>query len=159
MRLTERITHDMTESLKQKDSFRVGVLRMIIAALQNAQIEKDTKAAKTGAAKDPLTDDEALAILSRECKKRIESATELEKGNRSDLAKSERDEAQVIQAYLPAQMSVQELRATVEKIVAGLSPDEKTQWGKVMQALAKELKGKADMQQAGAIARETLGNS
>ena len=159
MRLTERITHDMTESLKQKDSFRVGVLRMAIAALQNAQIEKDAKAAKAGTTKDLLTDDEVLAILSRECKKRLESAAELEKGSRTDLAKSERDEAQVIQAYLPAQMDARELRAAVEKIVAGLSSDEKTQWGKVMQALAKELKGRADMQQAGAIAREMLGSS
>ncbi len=159
MRLTERITQDVTESLKQKDSFRVGVLRMVVAALQNAQIEKDTKAAKTGVPKDLLTDDEALAILSRECKKRIESAAELEKGNRNDLARSERDEAVIIQAYLPAQMSESDLRVAVGKTLENLSSEEKAQWGKVMQALAKELKGKADMQQAGAIARAILGIS
>lgn len=137
----------------------MGVFRMIIAALQNAQIEKDSRAAKAGTAKQALDDDEALQIIAREYKKRLESASEFEKGSRSDLAQHERDEARVIQSYIPEQMNADDLRAAVEKVLAGLGPEEKAQWGKVMQALARELKGKADMQQAAAIARQVLGIS
>lgn len=158
MRLIERISQDMTESLKQKDSFRVGVLRMLIAALQNAQIDKDAKNVKAGTPKDGLSDDEAVLILLREYKKRLESAAEYEKANRSDLADQERQEARVVNAYVPAPMSEEELRGVVERIVAGLSSEDRAQWGRVMQALAKELKGKADLQQAGTVARQVLGN-
>lgn len=148
---------DMTASLKQKDEFRLGVLRMLAAALQNAYIEKHSRLVKAGKpAEESLTDDETVAIVEREVKRRLDAASEYEKANRSDLAKRERDEAALLDPYVPERMSVEDVRAAVSKVVEAMPSEDKAQWGKVMQALSKELKGKADMQRVSEIARSLL---
>ncbi len=148
--LKEKITTDIKEAMKAGDALRLGVLRMLSSALNNAKIERR---AKTGAETE-LTDDEVLTIIGREAKKRKESIAIFETGNRTDLADGERGELKILEAYLPAQMPEAEVRAQLEKMVAASAVKE---FGAIMKEASKEFKGKADGALVAKILKEILG--
>ena len=147
MTLQEKLTQDLKEAMKSGNSDKVGVLRMLSSALKNRAIEKGKDAV--------LTDDETMQVLTREAKKRKESIEAFEKGGRPDLAEKEKAELGLIEAYLPKQMSREEVVAAVEKVLAGLA--DKSNQGLVMKAVMGELKGKADGKMISEIVKEKLG--
>lgn len=152
MSLQKRITEDLKTSMKAKNALRVEVLRMMISALRNREIEKRTK----GEAAD-LIDEEVIGVLMRETKKRREAADVYDSGGRPELASKERLEAGIIEEFLPVQMSEEEIIPYVVKAIADTGALTVKDTGKVMAIVVKELKGKADGSKIGKIVKEKLG--
>lgn len=137
--LKEKISSDLKESLKTGDSFRSGVLRMIISVFQNKEIEK------RGAGKPAeLTEEEVVEILIREAKKRKEAAEIYAKGGRDDLSQKEIREIELIKKYLPEQLSEQEIEKIVKATIEKIGAKDIKEFGRAMAEAMKELKGKAD---------------
>jgi uncharacterized protein YqeY len=124
MTLVERITQDLTAAMKAQDAARTSTLRMAKAALMNKQIDKH------GA----LDDAEAVRVLQGLVKQREDSAEQYAKGGRPELAEKERAEIGVLKAYLPAEVTEEEVGAAVEKAVAETGAASPKDMGKVMKA-------------------------
>lgn len=146
MSLKDQLIQDLKESMKSGNADKVGVLRMLNAALHNQAIAKGKDAV--------LTEDEVLQVLLREAKKRRESVEAFTKGNRSELAEKEKAELRIVESYLPKQLSREEVTAAVEKVLAGLA--DKSNQGLVMKAVMAELKGKADGKMISRVVKEKL---
>jgi uncharacterized protein YqeY len=132
MSVLEQIEKDFQQALKVKEIDAVSTLRLIMAALKYERIRKMAD----------LTDEDAIKILKTEIKKRKESISEYEKGKRQDLMAKEQTELEIIEKYLPAQLSEEEITAKVKKIVAE-NPEEEN-IGKIMGKIMAEFKGQAD---------------
>jgi uncharacterized protein len=141
MSLLERVQDDASAALKAGDRQRASALRLIVSELQ--------KAAKEGA-------DDELAVLQRERKRRLEAADAYQEGGRQDLASSERGEADLIDAYLPEQLSDQELEAIVGDAVAESGASSPQEMGKVMSLVMPKVKGRADGKRVSAAVKERL---
>ncbi|MDE2001457.1 MAG: GatB/YqeY domain-containing protein [Patescibacteria group bacterium] len=146
MEFQAKIMGDLKEAMKAGAADKVGVLRMLNAAIKNKAIEKGKDAV--------LSEEEALQVVAKEAKKRRESILAFEQGGRPDLAEGEKKELAILEAYLPAQMSREEVAAAVDKILAGM-PDKSNQ-GLVMKAVMAEMKGKADGKMVSEIVKEKL---
>ena len=146
--LYQQINDDLKAALKEGRVFDLGVLRMISAALKNMSLEKR---AKTGS--DQLTDEDALAVLSREVKKRKEAAEVYTNGARPELAEKELKEVGVILPYLPAQLDEVKIEQVVKKAIEVVGKD----FGAVMREAMKELKGRADGKVVSEIIKKRIG--
>ncbi|MRG86636.1 GatB/YqeY domain-containing protein [Salinibacillus xinjiangensis] len=135
MTLLDRLNHDMKEAMRSKDKQALGVIRMVKASIQNEAI-------KLG--KDQLTEDEELSVLSRELKQRNDSLQEFENAGRDDLVEKTKDELNVLQKYMPEQLSDEELTELVVDTIKAVGAESKSDMGKVMGALMPKVKGKAD---------------
>lgn len=133
--LLDRLSGDMKEAMKNKEKERLSVIRMIKASLQNEAIKLGKK---------QLTDDEELTVLSREVKQRKDSLHEFEKAGRTDLIEKTKKELTYINAYLPEQLSEDELKSIIEQTMADIGASSKADIGKVMAAVMPKVKGKAD---------------
>jgi len=140
--LQSRLQADLTAARKSQDKPRLLLLGTIIADVRNREIE----------AKRELTDEDVVEVLRRGIKKRRESIEMYDKGSRPELAAKERDEVGMLEAYLPAQASADEIRAAVRAAVAGGAANVGAVMGKVM----PQFKGKADGNAINAIVREEL---
>lgn len=136
--LHEQIESDLISALKGADKEKAGVLRLVISAIKNLQIEK--KIVEEG----HLSDEEVLRVLGRQAKQRKDSIYEYEKGGRADLADKEKNELRIIAEYMPAQMSEEDVEKVVAAKIAELGIADKSGFGKLMGAAMKELGGKAD---------------
>lgn len=134
MSVMERLNQDMKQAMKDKAALKLSVIRMVKAALKNEEINQGR----------PLSDDEELTILTRELKQRRESLHEFEKAGRDELASKTREEIDVLSAYLPAQLSEEEIRAIVREAIAATNASSKKEMGKVMGAIMPKVKGRAD---------------
>lgn len=128
----------MKDAMRAKDSVRLGVIRGLISACTNEAITKGK--GPDGA----LTDEEVLAVLSRAAKQRKDSIEQFTKGGRPELAEGEKAELVILETMLPAQMSNDEITAAAKAKAAELGVTDKTGANKVMGALMKDLKGRAD---------------
>lgn len=149
--IQQKISGDLKEFLKSGKSFEVGVLRLIIAAFKNKEIEKRGKGKE-----ETLTNDEEIEILSREAKKRKEAIEIYSKNNRSDLAEQEAKELEIIKKYLPAELSKEEIEKIINKAIAESGANSQKDIGKVMKLVMVELKGKADASLVSGIIRQKL---
>ena len=150
MTLEERLTRDLTAAMKARDAARTSVLRMAKAALKNRQIEK-------GAA---LDDAEAVKVLQGLVKQREDSAEQFDRASRPELAGKERAEIAVLEEYLPAGASAEEIAAAVARAVEETGASSPKDMGKVMKAAMAALAstGKAvDGKQVNAAAKKALG--
>ena len=129
MSVLERVQDDASAALKAGDRERASALRLIASELQ--------KAAKEGS-------DDELAVLQRERKRRLEAADAYKEGGREDLASSEQGEAELIGAYLPEQLSDEELEAIVGDAVAESGASSPQEMGKVMSLVMPKVKGRAE---------------
>lgn len=141
--ILERIQGDTREAMKAGEKSRVSTLRMITSALQQDE--------KEGAG-------DAVAVLQRERKKRLEAATAYSDGGRAEQAEAERSEAETIAAYLPEQISDDELERLVDEAIAGSGASSQADIGKVMGAVMPAVKGRADGNRVSAAVRERLGS-
>lgn len=142
MALLEEVKSDATAALKAGDRERAGALRMVVSELQ--------KAAKEGAGGDEVQ------VLQRERKRRLESAKAFREGGRDDLAIVEEREAQLIDAYLPEQLSDDELHAIAGDAVAELGANSPGEMGKVMAIVMPKVEGRADGRRVSDAVRELL---
>lgn len=162
MVLKERINEDLITALKAREKERALVLRTLNAAIKNAEIAKRSKLAKTEEdsekliAASMLSDEEVIDVIATQIKQRRDSIVEYEKGNRADLAASEKAEIDILSQYMPAQMSEEEIRKVVASAIAKTGAASPKDMGKVMGALMKEVKGKADGTLISKIVKELL---
>lgn len=155
MNLKDKINEDFKSAFKAKEEARLSVLKMLKSELGNAEL---AKRAKSGEAKDiALTDEEVLAVVAREAKKRKDSIEMFEKGGRPELAESEKNELQILSAYLPEQIPETELRELVKKAIEQSGAKEVKETGKIMAVLMPNIKGRADGALVNKIIREILG--
>ena len=141
MSVLERVQDDVKTAMKARDRERAGALRMIVDVLQ-----KDAK----------LGDGDEIAVLQRERKKRVEAAEAYEGAGRADQAASERFEAELIEGYLPQQLSDEELGELVEAAIAETGASEQRQMGQVMSAVMPKVGGRADGKRVSAAVRQKL---
>lgn len=142
--LFTQINTDLKSAMKQSQPEATTTLRMVVSALRNEQIAQQ---------KD-LTDEDVVAVVSREVKKRRDSVTQFEAAGRADLADKEKSEITILQKYLPAQLSEDQIREQV-KIIIGENAG--APFGKVMGAAMARLKGQADGNVVQRIVKEQLG--
>ncbi|GAA0295810.1 hypothetical protein GGQ92_000596 [Gracilibacillus halotolerans] len=135
MAVTEQLNLDMKQAMKDKDKLKLGTIRMVKAAFQNEAIKFK---------KDSLSEDEELTVLARELKQRKDSLQEFEEAGRQDLVDKLHEEIEVIQAYMPEQLSDEELEQIVQQTIEEVQAESKKDMGKVMGALMPKVKGKAD---------------
>ena len=146
MSLRERIQSDLTAAMRSGDSLRRDVLRMAESALYNAEKAK----------RQPLGEDEVVAVVSREVKTRRESVEAFRKGNREELAAREEAEIAILQDYLPAQLGDDELQRLVDEAVAATGATSPRDMGKVMGRLAPATRGRADGRRVSELVAATL---
>ena len=142
MSILEQVQQDVVQAMKAGERERVGALRMIVNALQ--QEAKEGK-------------DDEVAALQRERKRRLDAAKALREGGREEQAQSEEVEAQLIERYLPAQLSDDELGELVSAAVEEAGASEPKQMGKVMKLLMPKVGGRADGKRVSQAVREKLG--
>ena len=132
MSLSEKLIQDMKAAMKSKDSVRVGVIRMVRAELQKAEISQ----------KSELKPDDELAVLSRQAKQRRESIDAYEEAGRTELAEKEKAELAVLETYLPKQMTRDEVITIAQELITNSGASNKSDMGKVMGQLMPKLKGR-----------------
>src|SRR5207253_5272096 len=123
--------------MREKNAIKLGVLRMLKAALTNATIEK-------GGADSKLTDAEAAQVIRKQVKQRQDSIESFEKGGRAELAAKEKEELSILNSYLPRAMSADELSKIVRETIAEVGATSKAQMGVVMKAVQAKAAGRAD---------------
>ncbi len=156
MNLKEIIQKDFIEAFKAKDGDRTLVLKMLQAGIKNAEIEKKTRLAKKGEPFEELSEEEVIQVVSREAKKRKDAIELYEKGGRAEQAEKEKKELEILSAYLPEQMSEEEIRKLAKEAVEQAGASDQKDIGKVMAILAPQTKGKADGALVNKIVRELL---
>ena len=139
--LSDSVKQDLTAAMKAGDKARVGALRLVLSELQ--------KDAKEGPGDE-------IAVLRRERKRRLESARAFREGGRDELADGEEAEAAVIQAYLPAELGDEELKAIVAQAVTDTGASTPKDMGAVMKVAMERIGGRADGKRVSAAAREAL---
>lgn len=149
--IRERLSNDLKEAIKAKESTRVSTLRLILAAVKDRDI-----AARSEDTTDGVPDTEILAILGKMIKQRQESARIYEEAGRLDLAEQEVAETDVIRAYLPRQMSGAEIEAAVGAVIAETGAASVRDMGKVMGLLKTRYAGKMDFGVAGAAVKSAF---
>jgi len=146
MSLKQQLTDDMKTAMKSGDKARLGVIRLINAAIK--QREVDTRAA--------LDDAAVIAVLEKMRKQRQDSVSQYESAGREDLAAIERAEMGVIDAYLPAKLGEAELLAAIGTAIAETGATSPSDMGKLMAVLKPRLAGKADMSQVSQLVKQQL---
>lgn len=138
MAIHETIKQSIPEALRAHDEVRLRTLRSLVTAMTNEVVAKKRKP------NEFLTDDEAVAVVKRAANQRKDSIEQFEKASRADLAEPEKAELTILEAYLPALMSRDEIMPIAKAKMAELGVSTKADVGKFTGALMKELKGKAD---------------
>lgn len=136
MTLKDQLHADLTDAMRTKDDVRRSTLRMVLTAVTNEEV--------AGKQARELSDDEVLKVLARELKKRKEAATAFADAGHGDRAAAEMAEAEVIETYLPTQLSDAELTALVTRVVADLGVSGPQSMGQVMKAVQPQVAGRAD---------------
>ena len=145
--LKSRLQDDMKTAMKAGDKPRLGVIRLMLAAIKQREVDERIE----------LDDAQTLAVLDKMVKQRRDSISQYESAGREDLAEVERFEVGIIQDYLPAALSETEIAALVEEAVAASGAAAMSDMGKVMNVLRPQIQGRADMGAVSALVKQRLG--
>jgi len=148
MTLSEKINNDMVSCMKNKDSFTLGVLRMVKGAIQLEKINL----------KRELNDDEVIAVISKQIKMRNDSINEFTKANRLDLVDQNKKEITILSTYMPPELSDDEINQIIDEAFNIIKPSSAKDMGSIMREVSPKLKGRADMSKVNAIIKEKLSN-
>jgi uncharacterized protein YqeY len=146
--LKETLKSDLTEAIRSSDKVVSGTIRMVLTAITNEEVAG--KEART------LSEDEIIAVLSREAKKRREAAEEFAKGNRPEKAAEEKAEGEVIAKYLPAQLSEDDVKKLIAAAITSTGAAGPADMGKVMGAIKPQIAGKADGSMVSSLVKAAL---
>jgi len=146
MSLKQQLSDDMKAAMKSGDKDRLGVIRLINAAIKQREVDE----------RITLDDAAVLAVLEKMLKQRRDSVAQYEQAGRDDLAQVERYEIGIIQAYLPSQMDAAELAAVVDAAIAEAGAKTPADMGKVMGVLKPKIAGRADMGEASKLVKQKL---
>lgn len=144
--LKERIQEDMKSSMRNKDSVRLGIIRMILAAIKQREVDE----------RITLNDLQVIEAMDKMLKQRRESISQYEKGQRQDLADKEAFEISVIQEYLPPPLNESELDALIKEAITGAGATSPKDMGKVIGILKPRVQGRADMGKVSSKVKEKL---
>lgn len=147
MTLSERINNDLKEAMKSKDSFRLSVIRMVKGAMQLAKPNP----------REELTDDDVITVISKQIKMRNDSIKEFEAAGRSDLVEQNKKEIEILNTYMPKQLSEEELTKIIDKVFEEVKPTSQKDMGLIMKNISPLVKGKADMSLVNKLVKERLG--
>lgn len=147
MTLSERINNDLKEAMKSKDSFRLSVIRMVKGAMQLAKPNP----------REELTDDDIITVISKQIKMRNDSIKEFEAAGRSDLVEQNKKEIEILNTYMPKQLSEEELTEIIDKVFDEVKPTSQKDMGLIMKNISPLVKGKADMSLVNKLVKERLG--
>jgi uncharacterized protein YqeY len=145
--LKDRLAAELYSSMKARDKVRLSAVRMLTASVKNREVELG----------HPLTDEEFVEVATREVKRRREAIEAYEKAGREDRAEVEREEQQVLEAYIPAGLSEQEITALIDEAVVATGATGPGDMGKVMSTVMAKARGRADGRQVQAAVRARLG--
>lgn len=146
MLILDHLNQDMKQAMKDKETLRLSVIRMLKSSLKNEEINLGRV----------LDEDEVLTILSRELKMRQDSLQEFDNAGRTDLADKTRLEIDIVKSYLPAQLSADEIRDIIREAVTASGATSKKDMGKVMGILIPKVKGRADGKLVNQLVSEML---
>lgn len=147
MTLSERINNDLKEAMKSKDSFRLSVIRMVKGAMQLAKPNP----------REELTDDDVITVISKQIKMRNDSIKEFEAAGRSGLVEQNKKEIEILNTYMPKQLSEEELTEIIDKVFEEVKPTSQKDMGLIMKNISPLVKGKADMSLVNKLVKERLG--
>ena len=148
MDLQQKIDQDLIQALKSKDKIKSSVLRMLKSAIVTKQ--------KQG--KEQLTEDEAVKIISKEIAQRKEAAKMFEKAGRGEQADLENQELQLLQNYMPEQLSDEDLHKVIDEVISEINAQAPSDIGKVMKEVMSKVSGKAEGSQVNQLVRQKLNN-
>ncbi len=149
MSLQEKLRADLKQAMKGGDNSRRSSIRLVLAGVKNAEIDKGA----------PLDDSGVIDVISREVKRHRESIAEFSKGNRQDLVAKEEAELAILLEYLPPQMSREEIKQAARKAIEQVGARGPGDKGKVMSQLMPQLKGKAEGREINDVVSELLAGS
>lgn len=144
--MRETILEDLKQAMKNQEKDLLTVIRMVKGAIQMEELK----------VKHPLSDEEVITIISREIKTRKESMSEFEKGGRTDLVEKTQSEIDILNRYMPEQLSEEKIDQIIEEIFDQIKPSQPSDMGKIMGALTPKLKGQADMSLVSKKVKEKL---
>ncbi len=150
--LRTRLNDALKSAMKAKDELAVSTLRLILAALKDRDIAARTKGETNG-----IGEDEILGLFGTMIKQRREAIAHYEQGGRPELAKREAEEIDVIESFLPKQLSDEEIQSVVQEMIAELGAGGLKEMGRVMAALRERYSGRMDFAKASAIVKRQLG--
>ncbi len=150
MAIKDQIMADLKQAMKNKDKDRLRVLR----SLKSNLLEREISERKEGEAS--LSDEQTIEVLMKAAKQRKESIDQFEKGDRADLADSEKEELEIIQSYLPEMLSEEEVRDIARDKIEELGAEDMSDMGQVMGVLMQELKGKAEGSVVSKVVKDEL---
>lgn len=148
MGLLEVITEDMKVAMKERDAFRLGVIRMAKGAISLDSINK----------KRELTDEEIVDVVVKQIKLRKDAILEFAKANRTDLVEQNEKEITILNKYLPAQLSDEEVMAIIDAVFDSVKPMSAKDMGLIMKEVTPKVKGKCDMSMVSRVIKEKLSN-
>lgn len=148
MTLSEKINNDMINYMKSKDSFSLGVIRMVKGAIQLEKINL----------KRDLNDDEVIAVIAKQIKMRNDSVAEFTKANRTDLVEQYQKEIELLSKYMPEQLSDDEVNKIIDQVFVSVNPTSSKDMGLIMREVSPKLKGRADMGKVNLIIKDRLNN-
>lgn len=146
MSLKETLMTDLKAAMKAKDKDRLGVIRLLKTAVQMAEIDKG----------GDLDHSDELTILSRELKQRKESLAEFEKADRTDLVEGIKKEIEIVEGYMPKQLTDEEIASKLKELMEQLNAHSKKDFGRLMGASTKAMKGQADGNKIQVILKQLL---
>jgi hypothetical protein len=146
MSLKEQVDQDLKDAMRSRDKFRTQTLRSLKSAIKYAEIEIGAE----------LNDPDILAVIAKQAKQRRDSIAEFEKGGRADLVEKETGELDILESYLPAQLSEETIKEKAQAVIAELGVTDMKGMGQVMNRLMAELKGQADGKVVNQVVRQLL---
>ncbi|OGE64594.1 hypothetical protein A3J13_01220 [Candidatus Daviesbacteria bacterium RIFCSPLOWO2_02_FULL_36_8] len=146
--MVDDIQNDLKQAQLARDEIKVSTLRLLLSEIKNAQIALRQSSGQA------ISDEQIISVVQKEIKKRKEAAVGFRSGNREESALKEEAEAKVLEAYLPAQMSVEELTKIVEETITELGASSVADMGKVIGAVMGKVKGKTDGGSVSAIVKQ-----
>lgn len=146
MELKPKLTEDLKAAMRSGDKLRTSVIRLLTALIKNREVEK----------RGPLTDGEVIQAISASCKQRQEAIEQYRQGGRQDLVDKEAAELAILQSYLPAALSADELRSLVREAIRESQAASPREMGKVMALLMPKVTGRADGKIVSGLVREML---
>ena len=147
MTLSEKINNDLKEAMKNKDTFKLGVIRMVKGAMQLAKKSP----------REELTDDDVINVLSKQIKMRKEAIEQFEKAGREDLVEQNKKEVEILSSYMPEALSDEELNKILDKVFDEVKPTSQKDMGLIMKSVTPLVKGRADMSLVSKLIKERLG--
>ena len=146
MTLRERVNEDMKAAMRARETERLSAIRLLLAAIKQREVDERIE----------LTDADVVAVIEKMLKQRRDSISQFEAAQRHDLADKEKFEVQVLSAYMPQAMSVEELEQAVTEAIAAAGAKSAQDMGKVMAALKPKLAGRADMAKVSGLVKAKL---